>query len=638
MPDTPYRAIAESTYDWETWIDEKGVVRWVNPAVERLTGYTPAECRGMSGFPLVLVHEAERARIADVLESGGRGDAGNDIEFRVLHKDGSSRWVAISWQPLGTKGGEARGFRTSVRDIDERKNAEERLREAERRASRDAHERAELLATLSHELRSPLHVISGFGELIERFDLPDEARRYVHIVAEQSDAALRLVEDLLHFVSLGNAGVTLRNAPFDLAGLVEREVLASRPRMRDGVELRMRSALPASGTYLGDADRVRQIVANLLSNAARFTEDGRVDVLLSAERHGIAIEVRDTGIGMSRALLERVKDPFVQGAPSASSRGGVGLGLAIVDRLATTMGGTLTLASTPAYGTSALVVLPLVPTDPAPPVESSPKASVADAARITKLRVLVVDDSEPARELLSAMFGTLGITPDTAASGHEAIEKARATDYGLVLLDYHMPGLDGVEVARRIRADARATRPTLVLLTANVLAGAFVDPVHHGIDVALAKPLRLAAVSALVQRVEAGDPPHLPNVAAAASAGDHGLDRDVADELCTVRDAEGATLLARTLPRVSAYVARVVGTLREAIAVDAMTEDALARELHSMKGLVASVGAAEAARAASRVEHALRTRAPAHEVRARLDAFVHAYDVAERALVVIGRA
>lgn len=638
MPDTPYRAIADSTYDWETWVDETGAIRWINPGVERLTGLSAEACIAMPAFPMPLVHPDDRARIADVWASAARGESGNDIEFRVVHRDGRVRWVAISYQPLEVPGGATRGFRTSVRDIDARKQSEERLREAERRASRLARDQAELLATLSHELRSPLHCISGFGELIERRVEGPELRGYVQIVREQSDAALRMVEDLLHFVSLAESHVTLRAAPFDLRGLVEREIEATRPRVREGVRVSLEVEAGSVGVVVGDPDRVRQIIANLLSNAARFTEHGAIDVLLGHDADGLVIEVRDTGIGMSKALLARVKDPFVQGAPSASSRGGVGLGLAIVDRLVAAMGGTLTLASSEGHGTSALVRLPL-PRAKADALPGAPEVPAYDLLRLAGLRVLVVDDSEPARTLLSAMFGTFGPTPDLASSGRQAIERARAQAYDLVVLDYHMPDLDGVATAKRLRAVARrgARPPVLVLLTANVLASAFADPAAHGIDLVLAKPLRLAQVGALAASVAGADvaPGSLEIPLGPAVATEDGVDREVAAELCSVRAADGRTLLARTLPRVEGEVRRVLGMTRAALRDAALDAPAILRELHTLKGLVASIGAAETAERVAALEGDLRAHGGAGETESSLDAIEETFARAHAVLVAL---
>ncbi|UJR79663.1 ATP-binding protein [Sandaracinus amylolyticus] len=609
----PYRAIADSTYDWETWIDEHDRVRWVNPAVQRITGYERDECLAMSQFPLPIVHPDDRARAAEVLRSAREGRTGNDVELRIVRKDGSTRFVAISWQPLTVETGARRGFRTSVRDIEERKIAEERLREAERRASRSAHERAQLLATLSHELRSPLHCIAGFSELLARVPLDDEPRRWLDLVTVQTDALLRLVEDLLEHVSSGGPPV-MRRTSFDLAALVEHEVDAMRPRVHEGVALGATIDERARDTFEGDPDQLRRVLANLLSNAARFTKRGRIDVHLALDVDGLVLEVRDTGIGMSEALLERAREPFVQAAPSASSRGGVGLGLAIVDRLLDAMGGTLALESHEGQGTRAIARFRLARTS----TDARPSTSIEHDARIARLRVLVVDDSDPARELLAAMFRTLGVHVDTAEDGREAIERARTERYDLVVIDYHMPELDGLETARLLRAETHhaTTRPVLALLTANVLAEARHDPVGAGFDVVLLKPLRLDQARSLARLALDGVDRARTVVAPAPRAGVDEIDHEVVRDLASVRAADGTTLLARTVARVRTHAADTIATLRTSA-----PHPALAGEAHALKGLVASIGARRAAERAGALETALRDGLAREVVEKRLDTF-----------------
>ncbi|AKF07736.1 ATP-binding protein [Sandaracinus amylolyticus] len=607
----PYRAIADSTYDWETWIDEHDRVRWVNPAVQRLTGYEPDECLAMPGFPLAIVHPDDRARAAEVLRSAREGRTGNDVELRIVRKDGSTRFVAISWQPLIVPAdGARRGLRTSVRDIQERKIAEERLREAERQASRSAHERAELLATLSHELRSPLQCIAGFAELLAREPLDGERRRWLELVSVQSDTLLRLVEDLLEHASPGGPPV-LRRMSFDLAALVEHEVDAMRPRVHDGVVLGAAIDERARGTFEGDPDQLRRVLANLLSNATRFTKRGRIDVRLAVDEDELVLEVRDTGVGMSDALLEHAREPFVQGAPGASSRSGVGLGLAIVDRLLDAMGGTLALESHEGQGTRAVVRFRLSRTSAAaqpgtPAVEHDP--------RVADVRVLVVDDSDPARELLGAMFRTLGVHVDTVEDGRSALERARSERYDLVVIDYHMPELDGLETARLVRAETHlaSTRPVLALLTANVLAEPRHDPVGAGLDVVLVKPLRLDHARGLVRLAIDGADRARTVVAPPRRAGIDEIDREVVHDLASVRGADGTTLLVRTVARVRAHAADAIAKMR--------ASEPRAGDAHALKGLVASIGARRAAERAGALETALREGLAREVIEARIDA------------------
>lgn len=602
----PFQAIAESTYDWEMWIDATGAVRWVNATVARFTGHSPEACASLPDFPFCVVHEDDREVVRTLFAGAREGTSGNDVELRVLHLGGGFVWAAISWQPLKTAD-RSGGFRTSIRDIHERKLAEERLRVAERRAAQLAQERTEFLASLSHELRSPLHCIAGFAELLGRGPLDESKRPWVGIVHEQSHAVLRLVEDLLQFVAGEREELTLREDAFDLARVVRSEVDAARARLRPEVALRFIDEVQSTDLIRGDSDRVRRVVANVVGNAMRFTERGSIDVVIEPGEAGRRrIVVRDTGIGMSEDLVARVRAPYVQGSPTASaSRGGVGLGLAIVDQLLEGMGGELEIRSVPGTGTCVVATIPVAPAPAAQEAEGTPLFATALAG--PPLVALVVDDSAPARELLVAMLADFGVGAMVATSGEDAVRVARACVPDLVIIDYHMPGFDGLATARALRDEnVVSPRAKVVLLTANVFVGRGPEW-PAGVDEIERKPMRLARLGRLLSeartRRDAVDP----------------IDHEVLDELVSIVDAEGRTLLSR---RGSA----MLQAIREAVVTLESTDDSndLRRCAHELVGLAASLGARELAETVRNIERgasagedtcALRTRLRAVLVR-----------------------
>ncbi len=220
--DAEFRIVADSTYDWESWVAVDGRLRWVNPAVTRLAGYTVAECFAMSDYPLPLIDDDDRTWMADLLADARAGSSGNDLEFRVKRKDGARRWAAISWQPI-VIGGKPAGYRSSVRDVHERKRLEERLRLARREAADAERLKSTFLANLSHELRSPLQCVLGGIELLRDGDLDERGRGWAGIIEDQAGMMLRQVEDLLQFVSHDTAPA-LRPRRMDLHRLCERAI------------------------------------------------------------------------------------------------------------------------------------------------------------------------------------------------------------------------------------------------------------------------------------------------------------------------------------------------------------------------------------------------------------------------------
>lgn len=577
----PFREIAESTYDWEMWVDDDGIVRWVNRAVERFLTITVAECLAIEGFPMPFVVDEDRELVTSYFASARRGETGNDLEFRIRGRRHDAEWVSLSYQPLVDGSGASRGFRTSIRDIELRKENERLIAEAERDAERRAAERTELLASLSHELRTPLHCIAGFSELLLEGPLDDRSRRFLSLVADQSSGALRLVEDLLHFAAGPMRERSLRAQVVDLDALVEAQIDSLIGRAKRGVELRLDRRLGAFRDRLGDADRIRQIVANLVSNALRFTDEGAVIVSLdeTEDSDRIRLEVADSGVGMDVDVLAKARQAFYRGGESAqTSRGGIGLGLAIVEQLAASHGGELVLESALGAGTRATVILRL----PRATTEGGLDV-VAPIGRVTReIDVLVVDDVEASRELILAMVSSVGLSARSARSGAEAIARVAERTPDLALIDYHMPGMDGVQTAEAIAERCPDGRPTIAILTANVLASA----PSHAIDRWLTKPLRRVDLVRLADSVVPRD----------RAAPDPELDPEVLAEL-GAEIAGGRSLLAMKgralLEALDEGVSRVIA---------AVDEGAVRAAAHTARGLAAMLGARALERACAHLE------------------------------------
>lgn len=345
-----FRRVADATYDWESWISPRGKLRWVNPAVTRMTGYSVTECLRMKDYPLPLVHAEDRERVRQVNAAAARGASGNDVEFRIVQKDESERWVAISWQRFRDDGGKSLGYRTSVRDIHERKLAEERLRRALVLVEQAAAARNQFLANVSHELRTPLQCILGYTQLLERTTRSEDSRGKLALIDEQAQALLEIVGNVLDLAALQSKDAELLLGTADLHEKLRAIVEGARPLAEQkGLELCLEIA-PGTPRYIRtDKLRLRQIVTNLLSNAIKFTDSGSVRVRvrpLGKAKQGVRIEVRDTGIGIPAAARERIFEPFAQADGSIARRfGGTGLGLSISQRLAAALGGEIVVTS-----------------------------------------------------------------------------------------------------------------------------------------------------------------------------------------------------------------------------------------------------------------------------------------------------
>ena len=389
--DVPFRALADFTYDWESWLDQSGRVRWVNPAITRLTGYSVAEALAMDDYPLSLIVVEDRPIMHRVLGRAREGESGNHVEFRVLQKDGSVRWAAISWQPLRGEDGAELGVRTSVRDIDQHKQLERQLEAALHRAEAANLAKVEFLANVSHELRSPLTSILGYTELLQQSSRDPKEQRFLATLAAQGRQLDRLVADLLDFSTLGAGSLPLRPAHVRPSEVVRDAVSALLPRAREkGLALIQDLNGPALVSL--DPARLTQVVSNLVDNAIKYTERGQITVRCHRDDDAevLVVSVEDTGPGLPGDI--DLFQPFRQGR---SASGGVGLGLAIAARLCHAMGGELETLPKAATGAlfRATFHAPLVePTaEPAPPVKES-KLTSEELAQDFPLDVLIVDD------------------------------------------------------------------------------------------------------------------------------------------------------------------------------------------------------------------------------------------------------
>ena len=393
------------------------------------------------------------------------------------------------------------------------------LEEASGRARAASRAKSEFLANMSHEIRTPLNGIIASSDLLaRRADLPPEAERHVRLIAESGDLLLTLLGDILDFSKIEAGQLALEKRAFELAPTVASTVELIAAKAADGsVDLAVAVSPELPRFMEGDSFRLRQVLLNLVSNAIKFTPaGGRVEVTVgSAEPRAdpvpVRFEVRDTGIGMDAATVARIFDRFTQADSSTTRRyGGTGLGLAISSRLVEMMGGSIAVESAERKGSvfSFTIAMPVVTDEP------DPGPSAAPLGPPLGLAVLVVEDNAINQRILAAQLGRLGCTFSIVADGQGALDALRAGPMpGVILMDCHMPRLDGWETTRRIRAWSADPDPRLravaalpvVALTAAALPEEQARCVAAGMNGFLAKPVRLAELHrALVAATGAG--------------------------------------------------------------------------------------------------------------------------------------
>ena len=344
-------------------------------------------------------------------------------------------------------------------DITPLKRIEEELRQSREEALQAAWAKAAFLATMSHEIRTTLNGVLGMAGLLADTPLSPEQREYVETIQVSGDALLAAINDILDYSKIESGHMALEQAPVDVVRAIEEslEIPGARARAK-GLELLCEIGEEVPQWIVGDLARLRQVLVNLVGNAVKFTERGEVVVSTVARPGAIELRVRDTGIGIPAGRIGALFEAFTQADASTTRRyGGTGLGLAISRRLVELMGGRIEVESREGEGSTFTVALPARPA--APSQAAAPPAPVA----LDGKTVLIVDDNATNRRILVRQLDRWGARAVPAASGREALELLRqgaAPD--AAVLDYHMPEMDGVMLAREIARLSRAL--PLVLL------------------------------------------------------------------------------------------------------------------------------------------------------------------------------
>jgi signal transduction histidine kinase/DNA-binding NarL/FixJ family response regulator len=397
-------------------------------------------------------------------------------------------------------------------DVSARRVAEQGALEAREAAELANRAKSTFLATMSHELRTPMIGVTGMLELLGRTELTADQRQLVTTAEGSARSLVQIVGDVLDLSKIEADKLELAPATIDVREVVSAVVDGFvHTASAKGLLLSCRIAADVAPAHVADPLRLRQIIANFLSNAIKFTEVGRIDVDVrvaarEADAQRIEVAVSDTGIGIDEDSQRRLFADFAQADETTSRRfGGSGLGLVICRRLALLMGGDVTLDSTPGTGTTMRLTVPLALGDPAAierglldgpadAVVTRPLPTREQAEREGSL-VLLAEDHSVNRIVLCHQLQTVGFHADTAADGEEALARWRAGDYALVLTDLDMPRMDGFELARAIRADEREhgrRRTPIVALTASMMQGEAERCREAGMDDFAAKPTTIA--------------------------------------------------------------------------------------------------------------------------------------------------
>ena len=488
-------------------IDHVQKTFWSSPEFKRLIGRSSrsyAAARQLK-FPKFHPDDMDRVRQAFLDINHDKTASGEAFEARVITPAGE-RWVRVFHHLQKDAQGRWLKGVGLIHDFDAHKRQELALIEAERAAQAAAEAKAAFLANMSHEIRTPMNGVIGVMHLLKSEALSDEGRSMLEEALSCGQMLAELLNDVIDFSKIEAGRLELSSEAVDPAALAEGVVRLLRPQAQaKGLQLKL-EGFETLGWVSTDPVRLRQALFNLVGNAVKFTLKGQV--VVRAARAGDAanprlrLEVEDTGVGIPAEAQARIFQRFDQGDASTTRRfGGSGLGLAITQRLAEMMGGELGFHSLEGRGSTFWLEVA------APPALAIAPQAAAAADVLEGLRILVVEDNPTNRMIATKLLEQLGASVETAADGLLGVEAAARGSFDLILMDVQMPGIDGLEASRRIRALGGPVAATpIVALTANVLSHQRQAYLEAGMDGVVAKPISPAALLSEIARLSEAAP------------------------------------------------------------------------------------------------------------------------------------
>ena len=481
-------------------IDDKGDILDMNAAAENTFGYSRNAALGSAMDEMIVpkryleAHRAgmerfRRTREKHVVDQGR-------VELSAMRSDGTEFPIELSIGSASGKSGSI--FIAYIRDISARIAAEKELTAALDDAMAADRAKSEFIAVMSHEMRTPLNGLLGVLDLMRSTGLEDKQSQYLDIAVSSGEILLRHVNDVLDIARLESGRLELESGPLDFTEIVAGVADVNRPAAEaNGVRIHSNVEAP-SATLAGDTHRIRQVLLNLVGNAAKFTPEGKIDIDVSVvgeddEGADIEFKVTDTGIGIAAEDRERIFEDFITVDPSYNRQfPGTGLGLGVCRRLVAAMGGTVDVESEPGKGSRFTVRMRLPRAEAAGGAHEMLGGGVSLSEQRKRLTILLVEDNEINRFVAREMLQGVGHLIVEATNGREGVNMADAARFDLILMDISMPGMDGMEATRAIRAGSGPCRDVPILgLTAHALPEEIERFVEAGMQDCLTKPIRI---------------------------------------------------------------------------------------------------------------------------------------------------
>jgi PAS domain S-box-containing protein len=454
-------------------VDNDEVIQFANQSFCEMSGYALDEIIGKKAG--LLFPAGDGKEILDHKNNLRKKGVSDAYELTVTNKKGEPKWWLISGAPTYNDSGQLMGSIGIHLDITDRKKLEFELNDAREVAEQSVRTKEAFLANMSHEIRTPMNAIIGMGRQLEKTDLLDQQRFFLHTINMAADHLLVVINDILDISKIEAGKLELESTAFHPAEVLQHVVRIMQPRAEEkGLELKIDIDANIAPVLIGDAHRINQILLNQISNAIKFTEKGGVTVSGRLQKkvgqtQVIEFRIRDTGIGIAEDFLANIFEKFSQeDRTTARKYGGTGLGMAITKELVELMDGQISINSKKDIGTEIIISLPFEIGSTADLPEQ--KQDFTNSASLEGVRILLAEDNEMNRLVANTVLENYGVLITEAKNGAEAVKALQKDAYDLVLMDMQMPVMGGLEATVIIRQELKLKLP-IIALTANAIKG-----------------------------------------------------------------------------------------------------------------------------------------------------------------------
>jgi PAS domain S-box-containing protein len=645
--------IIDSILDSVVVTDLSGTIKNINPSTQKLLGFSPIDLRDQNIFTLVRDHrqlQQLRQNAMTTAQPALPNPASALLELTCTHEQGHTIAMECACTLLQSAVEGYQGYVYTFRDIRDRQAAQAKLAaqtqaliQANQVAQKANQLKSDFIATVSHEIRTPINAIVGMTELMQNTSLDPEQQHFISTIKTSSEILLSLINDILDLSKLESGHLEINVAPCDLRDCISNSIGIFQLTAQQK-QLKLLSNIHPSVPKLihSDAQRINQILINLLGNAIKFTNAGFVSLDVTAKRqtnaqYEITFTITDTGIGIDPQQQQRLFQPFCQADASiAQTYGGTGLGLSISKQLTTLLGGTISVASQPGRGSKFIFTIvataPSIVAAPAPiatlPATTSPTASAAAAP----LKILIAEDNRVNQTLLLKMLQHFGYEADIAENGLQVLDRLAQQSYDLIFMDCQMPELDGYATTQAIHQRFTPTdRPKIIAITAQAQESDRQRCQAIGMDSYLSKPIRLADLEKLLQQYQPR--PHQRQTTATSSQSSPDqpglIDHQVLAELQQVGGStEFVTEMIHCYRQQST---QLIAQLQNAIAAQSITE--MIALVHKLSGSSNTIGATTLASQCDALEQ-FASNLSSHQLKSQIEAIIQTWQAVEYILSI----